>query len=289
MNSFGDANFVIRSSAFDRIGGFTEDRDLSYEDWEFLARAQLIGFEVGIVPESLFWKRTLGDSMLRSNARDPYRTFMSEWRTIRPFVDTLPLGYGERLQLARRAAMQSSGSGIETPLIASTWEDWVGKQGNRGWTFGHRTRTAEGLGPFVPFGQKENTEKGVELYADPPLPRWLHVARGKQHGAITGSGAHVVVRRWASNTLARAEVKLSAVRPDHKMNCGDGSKISIDLIGKSDRGHSLAERILGPKDKEGVLMTEIDVKPDTVLEFRQDPLSDAECDELWLRATVSAA
>ena len=62
-NRFGDANFIIRKSVFDRLGGFTEDYGLGFEDYELLSKAALEGCSMFVVPEPLFYYRYSADSM----------------------------------------------------------------------------------------------------------------------------------------------------------------------------------------------------------------------------------
>ena len=304
QNVYGDANFAIRSKVFDSLGGFSEDRGLSFEDWEFLSRAQLAGHEIAIIPEGLFWKRTLGDSMLRGNARHRTRNFMSEWRTLRPYFSFLPVGTGDQIGMARNPFMQVTDDG--GPLvIAQSWDDWDVLQGTRGWWNGYRVRNSSlpeaTLGVFHPFTESEPTTKeGFELFGPPPLPRWLHVAKGKQHGAllIDGRGAYVVVRQWLSDMSGRATVKLSVTRPDHALGCGDGSNISIVILGEHEHSTLATSPIIEdnfvqqqtkrvpPMLKEAVTKIDIDLRVGMALEFRQDTMTTADCDEIWLRGEV---
>lgn len=61
-NVFGDANFIIRKSVFDALGGFVETRH-GCEDWEFLARLSLAGYSQDVLPDPLFWYRHTGDGL----------------------------------------------------------------------------------------------------------------------------------------------------------------------------------------------------------------------------------
>jgi len=81
-NVFGDANCCIKKSAFQRIGGFTEDYGIGYEDWEFFARAALRGFNLQVVPESLFFYRMHRNSMSKNTSFLENRK-----RSLRPYLE----------------------------------------------------------------------------------------------------------------------------------------------------------------------------------------------------------
>lgn len=84
-NFLGDSNFFIKAAAFNELGGFTEDRGVTCEDWEFLARAVLRGFRLEVVPQALVWYRVLPDSMFRTT--DEYDNRM---RSLRPYLEVIP-------------------------------------------------------------------------------------------------------------------------------------------------------------------------------------------------------
>lgn len=67
-NEFGDANALVRHSTFKTMGGFTEDRGVGCEDYEFFARCISRGGSVICVPEPLFFYRVAPDSMLQSGS-----------------------------------------------------------------------------------------------------------------------------------------------------------------------------------------------------------------------------
>lgn len=67
-NVFGDANFIVRRSVFEALGGFRESRTHTWEDWEFLARLSLSGYSVDVIPEFLFLYRHRSDSLTRTTS-----------------------------------------------------------------------------------------------------------------------------------------------------------------------------------------------------------------------------
>ena len=64
-NVFGDTNFCIKKSVFERLGGFNPTPGLVLEDWEFLARLVLHGYSQDVIPRELFWYRQRDDSLLQ--------------------------------------------------------------------------------------------------------------------------------------------------------------------------------------------------------------------------------
>ena len=83
QNSLGDANFMISKQRFESLHGFFQHR-LAFEDWEFLVRASLKGNSIGIIPKSLFWKRTTRgrDMRLEFLAANSHRSKVKIMNTI---------------------------------------------------------------------------------------------------------------------------------------------------------------------------------------------------------------
>lgn len=66
-NFFGDANFIVRRSVFEALGGFSEEPKYRYdthEDYEFLLRLVLAGKTLDVVPEVLFFYRVTGSGLM---------------------------------------------------------------------------------------------------------------------------------------------------------------------------------------------------------------------------------
>jgi glycosyltransferase involved in cell wall biosynthesis len=83
-NILGDANFIVRREAFEKLGGFSEDRDLAYEDWEFLLKLVVNGFVMDVIPEALFHYRKQPSSMVRTTDH-----YLSHQRALRPVLEKL--------------------------------------------------------------------------------------------------------------------------------------------------------------------------------------------------------
>jgi glycosyltransferase involved in cell wall biosynthesis len=84
-NRFGTAHALVRRAVFEAVGGFAEARDAGCEDYEFYGRAALAGYRIEVVPEALFWYRTLPTGMRLS--MNPFR---SRRRALSPYVRAMP-------------------------------------------------------------------------------------------------------------------------------------------------------------------------------------------------------
>ena len=67
-NYMGDANMIVRRSAFEAMGGFGTERDSSWEDLEFLITAALSGRTQDTVPAALFWYRNQEEGFSRNTS-----------------------------------------------------------------------------------------------------------------------------------------------------------------------------------------------------------------------------
>lgn len=87
LNIFGDANCIIEKEAFLSVGGFSTERSLSYEDWDFFARLCLSGRKLDTIPEIIHFYRHTGDGFSRRTSKylnhqrilSTYTSQMSPW------------------------------------------------------------------------------------------------------------------------------------------------------------------------------------------------------------------
>lgn len=114
-NAFGDANALIRRSLFEKLGGFSEDYGLGHEDLELFLRSAMIGANVAVVPEPLFWYRKNGESMLSSTLAAANRI-----RSFRPYVDHLPAPLAELAVLAHGLATERMPQSAAASELVST-------------------------------------------------------------------------------------------------------------------------------------------------------------------------
>ncbi len=101
-NCFGDANALIRRSAFEEVGGFTEDTGVTHEDWELFATAVSKGMRLEVVPEVLFRYRLSPEGMIRTT--NGYRNHQ---RSLRPYMDSAPARLRDVLPLAQALELRS--------------------------------------------------------------------------------------------------------------------------------------------------------------------------------------
>ena len=84
-NCYGDASALVRRACWEALGGFTEDRNVGHEDWEFFARAVLAGWSLEHNPEPVLCYRVDPKGIARSGDWEKnYR------RGLRPYAVLLP-------------------------------------------------------------------------------------------------------------------------------------------------------------------------------------------------------
>lgn len=83
-NCFGDTTTIFRRDSFMALGGFSEDKGASNEDWELLARATLRGMKLMTVPKPLLWYRYSPGTVNTSTS--PY---VNSMRSLRPYLDVM--------------------------------------------------------------------------------------------------------------------------------------------------------------------------------------------------------
>lgn len=103
-NCFGDANCCVRATSFEKIGGYTEDKQIGFEDWEMYANASMRGFQVDIVPESVYYYRFSQGSMQRTTDY-----LINRKRSLRPYLRTLPKAMHSNLLKAAFPKSSSKG------------------------------------------------------------------------------------------------------------------------------------------------------------------------------------
>lgn len=106
-NPYGDTNCLVRRSAFEKIGGFTEDYKIGREDQEFFSRAILEGFKLYVLPEATYWYR-LNESRIRQSH---FSNFSGLQRVSRPYMELpgLPADYANILCYAQGLAAERQG------------------------------------------------------------------------------------------------------------------------------------------------------------------------------------
>jgi len=116
VNSFGSTNSLVRSDAFDAIGGFSDESVSSIDDWELLAKASLLGLRIDTMPEAFIWEREDKDreNLVHSlvNAIRSVRSYITPRAEVGPNIEKAlyrVVQFGQGLKFERDA-------NIGTPL-----------------------------------------------------------------------------------------------------------------------------------------------------------------------------
>jgi len=91
QNIYGDACALYRTEILRKIGGFGEERETSFEDWELFVRMRGLGLQVDVVPAVLFWYRHRKSGFSRVT-----NGFANQQRVLRAFAQATQLPAQER-------------------------------------------------------------------------------------------------------------------------------------------------------------------------------------------------
>lgn len=94
QNVYGDGNALFRTAALRAVGGFSTDRDTSFEDWEVFVKLVNSGRRVEVLPDFLFYYRHRDQGF--SRATNGYRNHQ---RVLRRYVEIERLPAQERTTL----------------------------------------------------------------------------------------------------------------------------------------------------------------------------------------------
>jgi glycosyltransferase involved in cell wall biosynthesis len=121
-NPFGGACFIVRRSAFDRVGGFTTDvsKFVGSEDCEFLLRLALASMALDVLPEFLLYYRTRENSMFRTN-----NLYENKLRVLRV--------YEEHLRSVGLGGIAEFAAGVYTRTESERWHTSVESATDRGY------------------------------------------------------------------------------------------------------------------------------------------------------------
>lgn len=94
-NNLGDANALVRRDCWNELGGYSEDRGVGAEDWEFYAKAVLKGYRLEHSLRPLIWYRLSANSMARTGD-----WWVDYRRALRPYEALMPSSLQELPALA---------------------------------------------------------------------------------------------------------------------------------------------------------------------------------------------
>ncbi|MCC2970849.1 glycosyltransferase [Massilia sp. IC2-476] len=101
-NVFGDASGIYRKQMLKDLGGYTELRNVGYEDYELYTRIALAGYRIASCPLPLYLYEIGRPSMLTRNSM--VKDFQRVFRTVKEgagdprFVDLIEIGTGARVR-----------------------------------------------------------------------------------------------------------------------------------------------------------------------------------------------
>ncbi len=91
VNCFGSSNALVRRSAFEKIGGFSDEASATLDDWELFSKAALAGLRIETMPEVFVWYREDPDqdNMVHSlaNAVRSVRWYTAPGHEVAPGVE----------------------------------------------------------------------------------------------------------------------------------------------------------------------------------------------------------
>lgn len=81
-NVLGGANIFMKRHVFEALHGFTTYKGVGFEDYEFLVKAKLAGFQHTVVPDPILYVRNTEGSMMK---RDDH--FNGDLRVLSNYMD----------------------------------------------------------------------------------------------------------------------------------------------------------------------------------------------------------
>ncbi len=91
QNMSGVSNCIIRRSVFDEIGGYTTDKHIGYEDYEFHTRLMFQQYKADVIPEFLFYYRVSNKEQSMSRTINHFESQMRVQRVYQENLRTLGL------------------------------------------------------------------------------------------------------------------------------------------------------------------------------------------------------
>jgi GT2 family glycosyltransferase len=81
-NVLGGANIFMKRQVFEALGGFTTYKSVGFEDYEFLVKVKLNGYNHTVVPDPILFVRNTEGSMMK---RDDH--FNGDLRVLSNYMD----------------------------------------------------------------------------------------------------------------------------------------------------------------------------------------------------------
>jgi len=93
-NTFGDSSALFPRSTFLAALGFSDELEVGQDDWELFVRLMVRGYQIAVIPESLFCDRVVPSAAVQSRP-----TQANYLRALRSYVESMPRPYHTLLEL----------------------------------------------------------------------------------------------------------------------------------------------------------------------------------------------
>ena len=235
-NVVGGACALVRRSAFDAVGGFTEEYRVGLDDLSFFNRLIRAGRRVEPMPDPAYYYR-IGDTSVKSRNRSAEA---AQLRVIAPHIESLPDEERAFFSFAIGQADISAVGSFKSPMVVRRLAEEAMRRGD--WASaserweelrqafpGHPSGYVRGAAALLNAGRVDEAEglacEAVERFPDRPEG---YVQRGE-----------VAMRRgdWASATERWEELR--QVFPDHVLGYARGAE-ALRSAGRVDEAEALA-------------------------------------------------
>ena len=243
-NLIGDANFMIRRSVYESLGGFGES--VIAEDWELLTRALLAGAAIQLIPHSLLWKR-VGAASKQHIVQAVSNPVALTDAYLGPHI---PHELGLALLMSRQALAKKAADELR---LASSAADFRLKQGYKRWQYHSRLGEHGLLKPMEPQKAAVKGATAEWRLADGDLSTGTRassasgcIIRSKlQQPCVVDEQPVSVIRTWLVDLDGTVQVSGRILRPQRCPAGGPVAFVQLNqrtvLEEEDDRGHETSE------------------------------------------------
>ena len=261
-NVVGDANFMIRRGLFLELGGFPDSGVA--EDLELLVLAVMRGYQVQVIPDALYWKRTT--ELTRAHAT---QVRQAAGRLSPAYLSYLPHDIGLALLVGRQALEKQTAAVAEMAArVASTAPDFGLKQGYKGWYYSWK-RPGGALQPLTAAASEWRLSD-----------TYCFIRQHSQHPCVNNGEAVAVMRSWRADFDGSVILHITAGLL--RVCGGDGTRLLVE------KGNStLLSAVLVSPGRVSYPALEVSVSYGDLLQIVVHPAENEGCDETDITATIS--